>query len=117
MQEQYYVRFGEIPPGGISMNWASMRYEPGLCVFPAVAEVDGSGEVIDWGIKFPMGNSKFIRYLRYDWRDLYSHFRNQGRKAYLVKGKFVGRGRDWEPCIKETTVVCKLQYKRMIWPY
>lgn len=98
--EQYgdfYIRFGDIPKDEQSSIWRGefeVGKENGVSVYPCVVNDDGTFSI---GITLPITRTSL---------DTFRHLIEfDNRKAYLVIGKFVGRGKDNEPLLKDIKVV------------
>ena len=101
-----YIRFGELPEGGMSKIWSGdvcLGEEEGVSVYDA--------KIDDWGnvsvcVPLPVTRDTldtFLKLIRYD-----------DRPCYLVKGTYVGKGRDNEPLIKDVEIVGKIRYRGKI---
>jgi len=89
----FYIRFGELPKSGKSMNWASETQENGVSVY------DASFNPMT-GLYNPYGAlpGAEINYLI------------KGANIYLVTGEEVGRGSDGEPLLKDVKTVATLKF-------
>lgn len=87
-----WVRYGELPEGGRSKNYAENALEPGVSVF--------SGKVVpgtDEGMALPKYNQELGSYL-----SLLS------RPLYQVEGEFIGNGSDGEPVLRNARIIRQL---------
>lgn len=80
--EQGYIRFGDLPPSGVSHNFAADRDEPGVSCYLAEFSADGHRRLIlkDYVLEA-------------------SYLGVRHRRAYRLWGAEVGTGSDGEPCI------------------
>ncbi len=87
LRERYplYVRFGDAPAGGISLDHKTMQPEPGLSVFRAHSPEEGVYMLHATSPSLADAYKKFV----YD----------AGRPVFLAEGTEVGRGGGHEPCL------------------
>lgn len=93
-RKRFYLRYGDLPSGGRSVNHATGKKEAGVSVYAAKWEpvsgrwrLDGNAE---------LGAALFSA--------------AQGRPVYLVSGEEVGRGSDGEPVLKKAKIVAGMAY-------
>lgn len=91
--DDIYIRFGDLPKGGKSRNWASGEYERGVSVYRARYSVNT-------GTYQPFGAlpGAEIAHLM------------QGSKILLVTGDKVGTGSDGEPLLANVIIIAELEY-------
>lgn len=80
--DDIYIRFGALPKGGKSRNWASGKYEDGVSVYRARYNVS-TGTYQAWGA---LPGAEIAHLMR-------------GSKIWLVTGDKVGTGSDGEPLL------------------
>lgn len=85
--KKVYIRFGKFSKRDRSINFATGEYERGLSVYNARLETDGSVSLIV--------NDENLVWTAEDCAD-----RLEGRLAFVVTGKEVGRGSDSEPLLR-----------------
>jgi len=96
VDDDVYVRFGDIPDGEQSYNSTDDCYEDGVSVYAAeVASVPAESDAA--GMFVPVG-SKTLQIL------LLAH-----RDTYLVTGEEVGTGVDGEPLLRDVEIIATLQ--------
>ena len=86
--EKIYIRFGDLPPNGKSMDHRDKIYEAGVSVFEAELAKDGSYRIIP------------TNYNQVETLHGVKH-----RKAYRIFGEVVGKGGDGEPVVVVESVV------------
>lgn len=94
--DEFYIRFGDVPEGERSTNHTDGSEESGVSVYGATVEgvlpdVDVPGMFLPYGHKLQQ-----ILFLA-------------RRDTYLVTGDEVGRGEDGEPVLKNVEVLCELE--------
>lgn len=98
-----YIRFGEIPTderSGVYHAGELIKKEEGVSVYDA--------KIDDWGnvsvcLPLPITRSTLDTF-----RDLVEY---DNRKCYLVKGRYVGKGSDNEPLIREVEIIEEIEYR------
>lgn len=86
-----YIRFGELPRGGKSRNWATGTDEAGVSAYEA-----------HWDVV----NQCYVPYGALAGAEI--AYRLQGASAYLISGETNGRGSDGEPTVKGAKIITKL---------
>jgi hypothetical protein len=88
--QSYYVRFGDPPASGRSLNYATGSIEAGVSVYSALGR---HGKLV---IEVPQDGG---------WaeEDLRSRLRSDD-SIYIVKGDHIGTGGDGEPLLKDVRV-------------
>lgn len=83
-----FVRFGDLPPYGVSVNHLEGVPEKGVSCFPA--------EII------PNGDFRFTHMNAQLWFDAMEYFEDDDCPIYRLYGELVGYGSDGEPLLKVT---------------
>lgn len=83
-----YVRYGDLPPGGASYNYAASRPEPGVSVFR--------------GLLLASGEAKAVPSSHVEEASLLSL---AGRPLYVVDGREIGSGSDGEPLLADCRII------------
>ncbi len=91
--DDIYIRFGDLPKGGKSRNWASGKYENGVSVYRARYNVN-TGTYQTFGA---LPGAEIAHLLR-------------GSKILLVTGDKVGTGSDGEPLLANVIIIAELKY-------
>lgn len=94
--EPVYIRFGELPAGGLSRNWATGELEPGVSCYRARRRVDGGYELVSSGLPYAAIAAAMGAY---------------GNTVLLIAGEECGRGSDGEPCLRNVRTLARLQYR------
>lgn len=90
--DDIYIRFGALPKGGKSRNWASGEYERGVSVYRARYNVN-TGTYQPFGA---LPGAEIAHLLR-------------GSKILLVTGDKVGTGSDGEPLLSNVRIIAELE--------
>jgi len=90
--DDIYIRFGALPKGGRSRNWASGEYERGVSVYRARYNVN-TGTYQPFGA---LPGAEIAHLLR-------------GSKILLVTGDKVGTGSDGEPLLSNVRIIAELE--------
>ena len=104
-----YIRFGEIPENEESSVFRGeypYGKEKGVSVYPAIINKDGSFAI---GITLPVTRTSLDTF-----RALMEY---ESRNVYVVTGKYVGKGTDNEPLIKNVKILKNItsQYRRKLY--
>lgn len=91
--DDIYIRFGTLPKGGRSRNWASGEYERGVSVYRAHYNIN-TGTYQPFGA---LPGAEIAHLLR-------------GSKIWLVTGDKVGTGSDGEPLLSNIKIIAELEY-------
>ena len=91
--DDIYIRFGALPKGGKSRNWASGEYERGVSVYRARYNVN-TGTYQPFGA---LPGAEIAHLLR-------------GSQILLVTGDKVGTGSDGEPLLANVIIITELEY-------
>jgi hypothetical protein len=95
LDKTLYIRYGRLPPGGKSRNYASGMWEEGIAVYPARYDLVAGAIVFDEGYGVWQGGT-LIGVM--------------SRVPYLVEGELVGTGSDGEPLLRGVRRVAILRY-------
>lgn len=90
--DDIYIRFGNLPKGGKSRNWASGEYERGVSVYRAHYNVS-TGTYQPFGA---LPGAEIAHLLR-------------GSKIWLVTGDKIGAGSDGEPLLTNVIIIAELE--------
>lgn len=93
-REDLYIRFGDLPHGGRSMNFATGQHEAGVSVYHARYNLRSGRLEFDDGKVFSWGSLVHL----------------MSRPAHLVTGRYAGLGGDGEPVLESPRIVAHLQY-------
>jgi hypothetical protein len=95
-----YVRFGDLPVRGRSLNHATLQSEQGTSVYLALSTSPVTRHGIDRDTFIPFGANG---------ADYPHHYELYGNVAALVAGDVVGYGSDGEPLLRHIRYICKLR--------
>ncbi|GCF11986.1 hypothetical protein [Dictyobacter arantiisoli] len=94
LHSTFYIRYGNVPKGGRSTNYATGRKEQGVSVYAATYDLNTGAIVFD-GRLSGAGTLAFV---------------SSDRTPHLVTGHYVGDGSDGEPLLRQVQVVAELSY-------
>ena len=89
-----FLRFGDLPKGGVSKDWSSGRVEKGVSVYSAKKDFVNNSI---WFGENSLPGAALIR-------------ASEDAPVYLVTGKKVGIGTDGEPVLKNVEILHKLKF-------
>lgn len=95
-EENHYIRFGRLPPGGKSRNAVNGKLERGVSVYHAKYDLRSGMIHLDEEFVHDPGAALMAALT--------------GRKAFLVTGKRLGYGSDGEPVLGQTRILKKLEF-------
>ena len=91
-----YIRYGDIPQGGRSKNYATGQWENGISVYAAKYDIETGAIVFD--DEAGVHNPGTLAYLMDD------------RTPHLVTGQEIGTGSDGEMLLRKVRIVTDLHY-------
>jgi hypothetical protein len=97
LEKTLSIRYGKMPPNGLSYNYVTGRLEVGISVYPAMYDLV-TGAIIfddDYGV-WQSGTLLGV----------------MSRTPYLVEGDYVADGSDGEPLLRNVRKVAILSYDR-----